>query len=171
MALSYDLIASIYDELYGPEQLRKNSVVATFVDGTRSIADVGCGTGILGERLHDTDYYLCIDLSEGMLRIFKEKRLNVPSDALEADAEHLPLRDNIFEAVASVTVLHEVPGALEQIHRIAAPGAIVVVSLKKTLKTSIQLNGFTILNLIESGGDEIYAMKVVKQMPFHHVSE
>lgn len=171
MSLSYDQIAGIYDSLYGQEQYRKNAVASTFIKGKEKIIDIGCGTGILGEMLQNSEYYLCVDLSEGMLQVFKRKKLKVLSDALLADAEHLPLREASFEVATCITVLHEAPMAIEQIHRVLIPNGLAVLSLKKTLRAEPSLEGFALKRIIESGGDTIYILETVKQMPSHHPSE
>ncbi|MGC9107762.1 MAG: class I SAM-dependent methyltransferase [Infirmifilum sp.] len=171
MSLSYDDLAPLYDELYGEEQGRKNFIAYGFLEGSKKILDVGCGTGILGEMLKKAEYYLCLDLSKGMLRIFKGKNHRVISDALRADAKILPIRDNAFEAAACITVLHEVPEAIREIHRVLKPAGIAVISIKKKLTKIVSLEGFSIQKLIESAGDEIFVVTAVKQMPSHHSSE
>ncbi len=159
--LPYDKIARVYDSVYGEEQTRKNIVAAIFLDGARNLVDIGCGTGILGTLLHETEYYVCLDLSLGMLKVFRRKEITCPSDAVRADATLLPFRDGCFEGVACITVIHEAPGALSEITRVVKSGGRVVLSLKKRFKVSLNLTRLKVEKVLESGGDEILLLKAV----------
>ncbi|QOJ79658.1 class I SAM-dependent methyltransferase [Infirmifilum lucidum] len=157
--LPYDKIAGVYDSVYGVEQTRKNIVAATLLDGARSLVDIGCGTGILGTLLHETEYYVCLDLSLGMLKVFRRKEMACPSDAVRADAALLPFRDGSFDGVACITVIHEAPRALSEITRVVKSGGKVVLSLKKRFKVSLNLTCLEVEKVLESGGDEILLLR------------
>jgi len=157
--LPYDKIAKRYEDLYGAEQLRKNMIAGMFLDGAKNVLDVGCGTGMLGSLLRATEYYICLDLSRGMLNVFKRKNLTVLGDAVRADAGNLPFRDRSFDGVACITVLHEAINAMMEIARVIKPGGKIAVSIRKVFDSKVDLTGMRIEKVIESGGDDIFLLK------------
>jgi len=103
--------------------------------GTRlRLLDVGCGTGqsrqIYRER---TAGYTGIDLSLFSLTLARRRPVG-PVDGghgtgwAQADALHLPFRDESFDAVAFSSVLHHIgdmAGALAAARRVLRPGGLV----------------------------------------------
>ena len=94
--------------------------------------DVGCGTGRLAERVADAGYAVVgIDPSQGMLRVFGERRPDVPRAT--ADGVALPFRDGAFALTYCVAVLHHVaePTAvsltLGEMARVTRPGGHVLI--------------------------------------------
>lgn len=73
--------------------------------------DVGCGLGTLAREIEKkhrdikVSYYCGIDFAEGMLG--EAKKLNPPSnDFIIADIEHLPFKEESFDAAISNSTLH-----------------------------------------------------------------
>ena len=112
----YNATATGYDELYSEEQLEKY-VAACEREGLKPeglVLDDGCGTGLFIEyllgrgMLEPVSYTICLDISEAMLGIARErfKRLRVDHlvDIVVADAENLPLRDSSVDYTYSFTV-------------------------------------------------------------------
>jgi len=88
--------------------------------------DVGCGTGILRDVLPNSEI-VGLDISTGML---KEARSRLDY-VLAGDAEHLPFRDNSFDAVlfnATIFLIPHADIALKEALRVVRDGGIVAGS-------------------------------------------
>lgn len=130
MSLSYDTLAEGYDELYREEQEAKYRVVLAASPPGEPSLDIGCGTGLLLQRL--PFYSVGVDLSERMLLVAKRKGVSERADLVRAHAELLPFRDRAFEAVYSVTVLHEAPRLVSEASRVAkVEGRVALTLLRK----------------------------------------
>lgn len=98
------------------------------------IADIGCGTGIYtAELLAAGASVTALDISPEMLEINKQRNAAYGEQAafLQGDAAKLPLADNSFDAVISVTAMEffEEPGpCLKEMLRIVKPGGYMVVA-------------------------------------------
>jgi ubiquinone/menaquinone biosynthesis C-methylase UbiE len=133
----YDLTAEMYDARYAEEQKAKYNAALTSMKPTGLVLDVGCGTGLLFSHVaSDAENVVGVDVSKNLLLRAKgraEKPRNV--DLVQADADHLPFKNDLFNAVFAFTVLQNMPKPLEtlmEIHRTAGQGACVVVTgLKK----------------------------------------
>ncbi len=138
--IGYDVPAEGYDELYGEEQLEKYSAIVSELEkevaGISVVADVGCGTGLLGEYLRTLGFggiYVGIDLASERLESAK-RRADSSWMLIQADAEHLPLRSRSIDLVACVTVIHllDVERAVREIVRVSR-GYLAVTLLWKRL--------------------------------------
>ena len=136
----YDVPAEGYDELYGVEQLEKYEAVfgelGEAVKELKVVLDIGCATGLLGEYLRFIGFdgvYVGVDLLKERLTAAKMKA-GSSWMLIQADAEHLPLRDDCVDLAASVTVIHllDVEKALEEALRASKKFTVVTV-LKKRL--------------------------------------
>ena len=88
--------------------------------------DVGCGTGILRDVLPDSKI-VGLDISTGML---KEARGRL-DHVLAGDAEHLPFRDNSFDAVlfnATIFLIPHAELALKEALRVVRDDGVVAGS-------------------------------------------
>ena len=99
----YDAIAKEYDEFYKrpidlAEDIAMFRLLGTRLDG-RSVLDVGCGTGLLLEHLNP-NYYLGVDISNGMLDVAREKFPD--RDFRWGDMGALPPLSHQFGAVVSI---------------------------------------------------------------------
>ena len=100
---------------------------------SKRVLDLGCGTGLLSERLRaelpDTDVVGC-DYSRGMLR---EALARAPHARwTQGNALQLPFRAESFDAVVSTEAFHWFPdqrAALTEVHRVLGPGGRVLVAL------------------------------------------
>jgi ubiquinone/menaquinone biosynthesis C-methylase UbiE len=127
LSLLYDLTSSRYDRRYSGIQREKYLRLLPHLPRGGRVLDVGCGTGLLLRELGKGAVGL--DLSPGMLR--RARRRNPGAPLVLADAEHLPFREGVFEAVLSVTVLQNLPHppqALREMARVVREGGRVVVS-------------------------------------------
>ncbi|MDA2893563.1 methyltransferase domain-containing protein [Mycolicibacterium sp. BiH015] len=98
---------------------------------SRRVADIGCGTGILAERIEREvrpDAVYGVDLSEGMLAQAGRRSTRVRWRS--APAEQLPFDDAALDAVVSTSAFHwfNQPAALREFHRVLAPGGFAAVA-------------------------------------------
>ena len=107
-------------------------------NGDRPILDVCTGTGDLALAYHKVAQpsvsILGIDFCPEMLAIAKQKSLRAGADAqielVEADAQHLPLEDDLVQIVAVAFGLRNVADTdrgLREMMRVCAPGGRVAV--------------------------------------------
>ena len=86
------------------------------------VLEVGCGTGLILERLAPAAREAWgVDLSPGMLRLAQQRGLNVVAGSVT----ELPFADESFDMVCSFKVLAHVPDidrALAEIARVTRPG-------------------------------------------------
>jgi ubiquinone/menaquinone biosynthesis C-methylase UbiE len=100
--------------------------------GVRRVLDVGCGTGILTERiwrdLRPEVIYGC-DPSPGMLEQARERSRDVRW--LGGSAEQVPLADATVDAVVTTEAFQffDQPAALDEFARLLEPGGIVVIAM------------------------------------------
>lgn len=94
--------------------------------------DVGCGTGVLAERLADAGYEMSgIDPSAGMLDVLRERAPQI--HAVVSSGTDLPFEDDTFDVVLTVAVMHHIaePDAvrdtLAEMVRVAKPGGRILV--------------------------------------------
>jgi ubiquinone/menaquinone biosynthesis C-methylase UbiE len=114
---------------YRPAQ---NEVIAQLINsGAREVADIGCGTGILADRisreLHPDQVY-GVDMSDGMLAQARARSSEV--QWRKGPAEHLPFDDGALDAVVTTSAFHffDQPAALREFHRVLAPGGVAAVA-------------------------------------------
>jgi ubiquinone/menaquinone biosynthesis C-methylase UbiE len=100
----------------------------------RTLLDVGCGTGLLAERIHrelpQTRIVGC-DFSHGMLRQAVEHR-DACARWSQADAMRLPFPESCFDAIVSTESFHWFPdqaAALLECFRVLVPGGRLLVAL------------------------------------------
>ena len=102
----YDTIAPGYEELHEKEQLEKLNIIAEHIKPkpapTDKLLDVGCGSGV------STRFWKCdrtgIDPSQELLKVAKQK--DPEGNYVLAPAEKIPLPDNSFDIVISITAIH-----------------------------------------------------------------
>ncbi len=103
--------------------------IALPLAGGRDVLEVGCGTGLILERLARVARRAeGIDLSPGMLEKARARGLSVR----EASATALPYADAEFDLVVSFKVLAHVPdiaSALAEMTRVCRPGGRVLAEL------------------------------------------
>ena len=179
----------IYDRRYKSIQFEK---FEPFYDSRSEdpliLLDYGCGTGLLWD-FYDSKYqinkqsenirFISIDISKGMLNIFKNKiKITIsfpkmhPNDVhlVCCDGEHLPFRSNRFKCIYAITSLQNLSNlelGLKEINRVKKKGAIIAISylrkkmakdiLEKKLKKSFE--GFQI-SLLKTHSSEDWVFKI-----------
>jgi SAM-dependent methyltransferase len=132
----FDEIASVYDDSLPAHVVehylakRARFVLEHCPPG--QALDVGCGTGLLAERLQAAGYRMTgVDPSDGMLDILRSRAPRI--DARQASGTALPFEDGSFDLVYCVAVMHhvadplDVKATLSEMVRVAKPGGRVLV--------------------------------------------
>ena len=160
--ICYDTTADIYDRRYAEEQAAKVEAALKNVRIAKesAILDVGCGTGLLFERVADeAGGIVGLDFSKKCLLQAKKRTCNRSLhdvQLIQADADNMPFRNKVFKTVFAMTILQNTPSPAEtlvEIKRVSRNDALFVVSgLKKIfskegferLLRNSQLRNFTI---------------------------
>jgi len=140
MRRSYDRVGGrLYDLRYSQEQERKFTVALgrVFLSQDDLILDIGCGTGLLLEKIGcHVEFAVGLDLSAQLLSWARSKLKESRNIALIlSDANHLPFRHTTFDKLFAITLLQNIPNpseALSEAMSVARPEAtIIVTGLKK----------------------------------------
>jgi len=131
----WSLAAPVYDQpclqrfVYRPPQ--DEVIAALRRHGSRRIADIACGTGILATRIAAEllpDEVYGVDASDGMLAEARRRSSTVYWK--KGPAEQLPFDDDFLDAVVTTSAFHffDQPAALREFRRVLAPGGFVAVA-------------------------------------------
>ncbi len=163
----YDSTAGMYDERYSDEQEAKYSAALTDIAAKGSVLDVGCGTGLFFKRLsHGATCIVGIDISKSLLAKANQRAKKLTNvNLIQADADHMPFKNDAFNAVFAFTVLQNMPKPLEtltEIRRTANREAVVAVTgLKKTFSISV------LTKLLEEAGLQVISVKDDDKLACH----
>jgi len=132
----FDSIAGVYDESLPAHVVehyldKRTRFVVEHCRPGRGL-DVGCGTGVLAERLQAAGFDMSgADPSDGMLEILRSRAPGI--EAVQAPGSALPWPDDSFDLVLCVAVMHHVAEAadvratLGEMVRVSRPGGRVLV--------------------------------------------
>jgi len=157
----YDLTAKLYDVRYAEEQEVKYKAALERLKVPRNskVIDVGCGTGLLFSHVAaEAQTVVGMDISSKLLLKAKERARNFRNVHLvQADADHIPFKDNYFSVVFAFTVLQNLPEPLEtlkEVKRIVERDASIVVT---GLKKAFSLDAFR--ELLQRAGLRVVSLK------------
>lgn len=131
----YKRLASRYDNRWPLyiEATTRETLARLAVKPNDRILDVGCGTGVLLQRLNETcpqTRLVGIDPVPEMLAV-AANRLHQTIELREASAEQLPFANGSFDAVISCSVFHylrEPAAALKETKRVLRGGGQLVLT-------------------------------------------
>ncbi|MBA3450863.1 MAG: methyltransferase domain-containing protein [Chloroflexia bacterium] len=138
-ATDFDAVAGIYDEVFAAHirehylQRRADYVLRHLPDAAGASAlDVGAGTGLLAERLHDLG--LEVTALDPFARMLEQLRQRRPEIATVVTPGHeLPYRDDTFALTYSVAVMHHIADpelvrrTLAEMVRVTRPGGRILI--------------------------------------------
>ncbi|MDY7032549.1 MAG: class I SAM-dependent methyltransferase [Thermodesulfobacteriota bacterium] len=131
------------------ENHRRNSFLK-LVDPTSNdiIADVGCETGYLSEKLvKECKKLYCIDIDENLLSLARERIGANRAEFIQSDIQEIQLEDNSVDIAIGAEILEHLPDptiGLKELMRITRPNGKVLISvpnepfilfIKKVLRT------------------------------------
>ncbi len=137
VAKAYDALGGrIYDLRYTEEQECKYKALLERVQSeTSDIAlDVGCGTGLLLNRLRSRN--VGVDISQTLISAARiGVRTHPNNELVQADAENLPFREATFHKIYSVTLIQNTPNpekTIVEMMRVRRRGSkLAITALKK----------------------------------------
>jgi SAM-dependent methyltransferase len=132
----FDEIAAAYDTSLPAHvvehYLDRRTAFLTGLVPTGAVLDVGCGTGLLAQRLSARGYQVVgVDPSEGMLEVMRARNPEVQTVRASGDA--LPFSSARFDLVVTVATLHHIAapdrvrGTLAEMVRVCRAGGRIVV--------------------------------------------
>lgn len=137
--LNYDDEAAAYDATRGGvprAEAAADAVLGLVPPAARTLLDIGCGTGIVTERIAGGRPGLRVlgsDAAHGMARLARQRVAGV----VLADARRLPLPDAAVDAVTAVWLLHllreegAARAVVAQAARVLRPGGVFVTTVDK----------------------------------------
>jgi ubiquinone/menaquinone biosynthesis C-methylase UbiE len=124
----FDEIADVYDSTRRPASEAEISALRSGLEHSRTVLDVGVGTGRFAKPLTDSGFDVCgIDISKGMMVKAKEKGV---SNLVLGDASILPFSGRAFDAAIMVHVLHLLPdwrGVVREVARVTRTTIIALL--------------------------------------------
>jgi ubiquinone/menaquinone biosynthesis C-methylase UbiE len=131
----WSFAAPAYDQaclqrwVYRPAQ--DEAIAQLRAHGSRRVADIACGTGILADRIQrelGPDEVYGVDMSDGMLAQARQRSSEVRW--MKGPAEQLPFEDGFLDAIVTTSAFHffDQPAALREFHRVLAPGGLAAVA-------------------------------------------
>ncbi len=128
VAPRYDLVNDVLS-LGQDRRWRAQTVAAVAPRPGQRILDLAAGTGTSSRPFADAGaLVVAADLSEGMLRVGKERQPDLAF--VNADALALPFADGSFDAVTisfGLRNVEDVPAALTELRRVTRPGGRIVI--------------------------------------------
>lgn len=137
--LNYDTAAAHYDATRGGApraEAAAAAVLGLIPSPARTLLDIGCGTGLVTERIALARPGLGVfgtDASYGMAQVAR-KRIGA---VVLADARRLPLPDTAVDAVGAIWLLHllrgegDVRAVVSEAARVLRPGGVFVTTVDK----------------------------------------
>ncbi|MFC9126157.1 class I SAM-dependent methyltransferase [Streptomyces sp. NPDC057099] len=144
--LDYDKEAARYDASRGGEPraaAAAEAVLSLVPPDTRSLLDLGCGTGIVTRRLAAAREGMRVTGVDLALAMARQAAARLPGAVVLADSRRLPFRDGEFDAVSSVWLLHLAAGPADvrtivgECARVLRPGGVYVTTVDKAASHNV----------------------------------
>jgi ubiquinone/menaquinone biosynthesis C-methylase UbiE len=151
----YDTTAAMYNKRYKRIQTEKYKYLLGHFTEKDSVLDVGCGTGLLIGLLDGRVASMVgVDLSTEMLRVASQniKSKGIDGNLINADADSLPFRSNVFSKIVSVTLLQNMPDpkvTIGELARVLDNGGDMIITCLKNKYALSELR-----TIIASGSPE-----------------
>jgi ubiquinone/menaquinone biosynthesis C-methylase UbiE len=165
MPFFYDFTQTISKFFYdkGAERVRHEILNELHIKETDRVLDVSIGTGQMLFHAKIKPQFFGIDLSLGMLKKCRRnlKKWHMETELFQANAEALPFRDGIFDAVThfgGINFFNDKGKAIDEMIRVAKPGATIVIS-DETLQ-QVQNAPAIIKRFFEAPNPDTYAPPV-----------
>lgn len=156
-------VGELYDRIADEFARTRRRVWPSILElkGGRGVAiDLGCGTGRNAAALASFGYYVvAADLSIGMLKSLRKKLAQQEVAVVRCDALHLPFREDSFDAVALVAVIHHIRGkgnrlrGMAEVRRVTKCGGRVLVTAWSILQTRFLRRGVDIISSLLRGSE------------------
>lgn len=156
----YDKIAEHFSKTRSGKTWGKITEFINSLDKNSLVADIGCGNGKNMMIRNDCCFIGC-DKTTAFVNICKKKNLNV----ILGDNLLLPFRDNMFDAVISVAVIHHFSTherreqAVKELYRILKPNGKLYIQVWSNIQNGVMYDvQDTIIpwKLREGNREEIY---------------
>ncbi len=152
----YDIVNYFVFMIFGGGNNLRNEIVGMAkLKDVKSVLDIGCGTGNLAleivKRLPSGGYVIGIDAGEKMVTLAKNKlqEKQIPIRFLRVSAESISFKDETFDCVFNVFLLHHLPmklkvAAFNEMYRVLKKGGeLVTVDIDKPSNILGKLIGLT----------------------------
>jgi len=155
----YDVTAKMYDARYMEEQEAKYQAALANAEPKGLILDVGCGTGLFFRQISSkANGVVGVDISRNLLLLAAERSTTMENvNLIQADADHLPFKNDTFDSVFAFTVLQNMPKPLEMLTELCRTArrdaAVTVTGLKKTFSVE------NLKELLYSAGLRVVSVK------------
>jgi len=132
-------------------------LIKKYMPVTGKLLDLGCGNGrlieMLGQKTLNDLQYTGVDFSENMLS--EARKLHPNNNFILGDALNIPLKDNSFDVITSIAVLHHVPSKefrkkfFEECARVLKKDGVLIITvwnlwqkkfLPKILKSAVTMD-------------------------------
>jgi ubiquinone/menaquinone biosynthesis C-methylase UbiE len=133
----YQCPSNLFETLMVQRRDYAHAYICRHFDRTARILDLGCGAGVLSEKLIESGYQVtCADASSDMLELCRERLSRFSADThtvVNANCLDLPFQDQEFDVVVTLGMFgyfDEVSLALREIHRALRPGGTLILSVR-----------------------------------------
>jgi ubiquinone/menaquinone biosynthesis C-methylase UbiE len=140
----YDIVNYFVFMIFGGGNNLSNEIAEMAqLKEAKSVLDVGCGTGHLSleivKRLSSGGRVIGVDAGEKMVTLAKNKlqERQMPIQFLRVSAESVPFKDEVFDCVFNVFLLHHLPmelkiAAFKEMYRVLKKGGeLITVDVDK----------------------------------------
>ena len=132
MKVDYSDIAANYDKhrSYSEEEIRKIIEFGGIGEGMR-VLDLGCGTGNVSSQIQQYVNADIVAADKSLPMLEKACSKSLAALCVDADAGCLPFRDNTFDIVMAVYVIHQIDNLkamLSECYRILRNGRLLIIT-------------------------------------------